>query len=95
MPITNSDKPNVGTPETYLEIGSGYSFLIGGIYKLIIGAASLGGITNIAKIASFEVWDTITTTWASETRTWDDCLSLFDGFNKPSTSITNTAKPTP
>jgi hypothetical protein len=50
-------------------------------------------ITNSAKVASYETWNTITTTWATETRTWDDCQSLFEGFAKPVTSITNTAKP--
>lgn len=52
-------------------------------------------ITNSAKIASFETWATIPSTWASETRTWDDCVSLFDNISKIVSSITNTAKPTP
>jgi hypothetical protein len=52
-------------------------------------------VTNTAKVASFETWATIPTTWASETRTWDDCQSLFEGFAKPSSAMTNTSKPTP
>jgi hypothetical protein len=50
-------------------------------------------VVNSDKVASFETWATITTTWASETRSWIDCASLLGGFAKPSTSITNTAKP--
>ena len=51
-------------------------------------------ITNTVKVNLAELWSTITTTWASETRTWDDCISLIDNTSKPSTSITNVSKPT-
>lgn len=50
-------------------------------------------ITNTAKVNLAELWSTITTTYASETRTWDDCISLIDNISKPTTSITNVNKP--
>ena len=50
-------------------------------------------LVNATKASGAELWSTITTTWASETRTWDECISLFDGFTKPSTSFTNVSKP--
>ena len=50
MAITNLDKPTVGTPETNLNVGSGYTLLIGGVYKLIIGALNAtAGMTNTSK----------------------------------------------
>jgi hypothetical protein len=49
--------------------------------------------TNASKVSFAELWSTITTTWAAETRTWLDCASLVDNTSKPSTSITNVAKP--
>jgi hypothetical protein len=91
--MINENKPIANSPETYLNIGSGWNLLVGGVYKLIIGALGASGMTNTARVASFETWDTITTTWATESRAWNDCQSLFDGFAKPVTSITNTAKP--
>lgn len=50
-------------------------------------------LANAAKAISYESWDTIITTWASETRTWDEMLSNWDSFAKPSTSLSNVAKP--
>ena len=50
-------------------------------------------IVNTTRPSGAELWSTITTTWASETRTWIDCISLFDGFAKPTTTISNVAKP--
>lgn len=50
-------------------------------------------LTNTAKVSNSEFWSTIATTWATETRTWGDCISVMDGVSKPITSITNTAKP--
>lgn len=52
-------------------------------------------VTNSAKVASFETWNTIPTTWVSETRTWDDCVSLMDNISRTISSITNTVKPIP
>ncbi len=50
-------------------------------------------LTNTTKVSFGELWSTITTTWAAETRTWLDMISLIDNSSKPSTSITNSAKP--
>lgn len=50
-------------------------------------------LTNATKVSSAELWSTITTTWASETRTWLETGSLVDNTSKPTTSITNVAKP--
>ena len=49
--------------------------------------------TNSAKVASFETWATIATTWATETRIWLDCASVIDNAARTSSSITNVAKP--
>ncbi len=56
-------------------------------------AKPTAAIVNSTRPASAELWSTITTTWASETRSWADCVSLFDGFTKPTTTITNVSKP--
>lgn len=50
-------------------------------------------LTNTTKVSFAELWSTITTTWASETRSWVDCISLIDNGSKPTTSITNISKP--
>lgn len=50
-------------------------------------------ITNITRASFAELWSSIPTTWATETRTWLDCISLIDNTAKPTTSITNLAKP--
>lgn len=92
--MINLDKPTTGTPQTELNIGSGYNLLVGGIYKLIVGAAAIASsMTNLTKVSFAELWSTIPTTWASETRTWLDCASIIDNSAKPSTSITNVSKP--
>jgi hypothetical protein len=38
-------------------------------------------------------WATIDTTFATETHTWALVSTLFDNTTKPSTSLTNQAKP--
>lgn len=48
--------------------------------------------TNITRVSSSELWSTITTTWATETRTWEECVSLVTNSSKTSTSLTNIAK---
>mgnify|MGYP001033763401 CR=1 FL=1 len=68
--ITNQDKPTAQNPQTELNIGSGYNLLVGGVYKLVIGALGLGGMTNTSKVSVGETWDTVSTTWATESRTW-------------------------
>jgi hypothetical protein len=50
-------------------------------------------ITNLTKASFAELWSTITTTWATETRTWLDTGSLFDNSAKPTNTITNLSKP--
>ena len=50
-------------------------------------------LANVDRVASYETWATILTTWATETRTWLDMGSIVDNVSKPSTSITNVAKP--
>ena len=92
--MINQDKPNAGTPQTELNIGDAFNLLIGDTYRLIIGAVNpLGGLINTSKIGGAELWSTISTTWASETRTWLDSASLFGNTAKPSSSMTNVSKP--
>lgn len=50
-------------------------------------------MTNVDKVSFAELWSTITTSWASETRTWLDVSSLIDNVSKPTTTITNISKP--
>ena len=91
--MQNLDKPTVGIPETYLNIGDGFHLLVGGVYKLIIGALGTGGMTNTSRVSIGETWGTIASTWASETRDWQSASQLISNTAKPSTSITNFAKP--
>lgn len=91
MAITNQDKPPA-TSDTKLTIGSTYNLLIGGIYNLLIGIGG-GGFTNTSKVSVGETWDTITTSWNTETRTWLAVSQLISNNSKPTTSITNQNKP--
>lgn len=50
-------------------------------------------IANSSKIPTGETWGSILTTWATETQTWGDTASFIDNILKPSTSISNIAKP--
>ena len=94
MAITNQDKPTQGVPQTELNVGSGFNLLVGGVYKLVVGALNAtAGITNASKASIGETWGTIATTWATETRTWLAVSQLVDNTAKPSTSLTNVAKP--
>lgn len=93
MSITNFDKPNTSTSQTELNIGSGFNLLVGGLYRLIIGSAGTGGMTNASKVSIGETWGTITTSWASETRTWLAISQLIGNTSKPTTSLVNQAKP--
>lgn len=49
--------------------------------------------TNTTRASFAELWSTITTTWASETRTWLATGSLMTNSTDVSASITNTVKP--
>lgn len=91
--MINQDKPAVGVPETYLNVGSGFSLIVGGVYQLIVGALGGAGMTNSSKISIGETWATISSTWATEPRTWSAASQLFNNASKPSTSIVNQAKP--
>lgn len=91
--MINQNKPDVGVPETYLEIGSGFNLLIGGIYKLIIGVAGQSGIVNIVKPFQGITWGTIATTWASETDTWQGVSQIIDNTARVVSNITNFNKP--
>lgn len=91
--ITNQDKPTTGVPQTELNIGSGFNLLVGGAYKLIVGALGAAGMTNTSKVSIGETWGTIATTWATETQTWLSASQLIDNATKPTTSITNESKP--
>jgi len=50
-------------------------------------------LTNATKVSFAELWSTITTTWATETRTWDATGSLFSNSSKPTTTLSNINKP--
>jgi hypothetical protein len=91
--MINQSKPTQGTPETTLNIGSGFSLLIGGGYNLIIGAASAFNFLNQTRPVAAVTWDTWDVAWEDETRTWDELSSNFDGFNRPSSSMSNQNKP--
>jgi len=70
MSFTNESKPGAGV-DTKLNVGSGFSLLVGGLYKLITGAND-GGMTNIFKNFK-ERWNTWTLAWDSNTvHSWDD-----------------------
>ena len=44
-------------------------------------------IANTARVSFGETWATITTTWASETRDWQETGSLFDNVSISSDTI--------
>ena len=93
MAITNQDKPAVNTPQTELNIGDGYNLLVGGVYRLIVGALSLVGMTNSAKVSVGETWATVSTSWASETQTWLGVSQLITNTTRTASSIVNFNKP--
>lgn len=91
--MQNLDKVNPSTPETYLNVGDGFNLLVGGTFKLIVGALGLGGMTNFMKASIGTTWSTWTTAWDDETKTWDELLQLLENDTKTITSITNNPKP--
>ena len=91
--MINQDKVNPQVPQTELNIGSGFNLLVGGTFKLIIGALGLGGMTNAAKASIGETWGSIATSWASETQNWEEASQLISNSARTSSSITNQAKP--
>lgn len=50
-------------------------------------------LSNTTKVVQYETWDSNTTTWDSETRNWNQMGTIWDNIDKPTTSITNIAKP--
>ena len=50
-------------------------------------------IANATKIDIGESWSSITTTYASETRQWQQFVSLIDNVSRVTSSISNVAKP--
>lgn len=50
-------------------------------------------ITGITKVLNYITWNTNTTTWNTETRTWNEMQTNMTGTTKPTTTITNLAKP--
>ena len=50
-------------------------------------------LLNSAKVSIGETWDSIITTWATETRTWEAVSKLIENSTKISSSITNEVKP--
>lgn len=91
--MINQDKPNVGTPETYLNVGDGFQLLVGGLFRLITGALGTGGMTNIIRPSQGETWGTVASTWATEDETWLGISQLIDNITKPSSTMTNLSKP--
>jgi len=73
--MINKDKPSNSTP-VYLNVGSGFTFLVGGGYRLLINSIS-GAFVNKDKASIGETWATISTTYATETRTWLAVSQLF------------------
>jgi hypothetical protein len=91
--MINQDKPDVGIPQTELNIGSGYNLLVGGVFKLVVGALGNVGLINTSKVSVGETWGSITSTWATESRTWLAASQLFTNPSKPTNSLTNESKP--
>lgn len=50
-------------------------------------------VENASKVSNEETWDSNTTTWDTETRTWDEMGSQISNTSKPTTTMTNVAKP--
>ena len=54
---------------------------------------SAPSFTNITKVISGELWSTITTSWATETRSWLDMVSDMTNTSRVTSSLTNIVKP--
>lgn len=52
-----------------------------------------GSLANGTRIVSYETWASIPTTWTTETRTWDETATIMTNGTKPTSSMTNVAKP--
>jgi len=89
--MINKDKPSNSTP-VYLNVGSGFTFLVGGGYRLLINSIS-GAFLNQNKASIGATWGAISSTWATEPDTWLAASQLIGNTAKPSTSFTNESKP--
>jgi len=50
-------------------------------------------ITNIVQPNRGTSWDDNLTAWQNENRSWDETGEIMDNVSRPSSSITNQAKP--
>jgi len=50
-------------------------------------------LVNATKVLGGETWDSNPNTWLAETRTWDESGTLWTNGTRPSSTITNQAKP--
>ena len=92
--MINESKPVIENPQTYLNVGSGFSLLVGNTFRLIVGALGAGGgLINSAKVSTGETWATISTSWATEPRTWEAVSQLISNSARVSSAMTNQAKP--
>lgn len=71
--ITNTPIKKLGD-YTFDEIGSFSVEQVGGVEF----SRQFTPVTNTTKVSFAELWSTIITTWATETRTWGDTGSLID-----------------
>jgi hypothetical protein len=73
MAITNTSIKQLGD-YTFNEIGSFSVEQLAGVSF----NRQFTPVTNTSKVSIGETWGSITTSWASETRTWLDCSALID-----------------
>lgn len=76
MAITNTSIKKLGD-YTFDEIGSFSLDQVGGVSF----DRQFSPMDNTDKVSNAETWATITTTWASETRSWLDMSSLIDNLS--------------
>ena len=50
-------------------------------------------LVNATKVLGGETWDSNPNTWLAEARTWDESGTLWTNGARPSSTITNQAKP--
>lgn len=50
-------------------------------------------LANTTKINIGETWDSILSTWATESRTWDMMASIISNATRISSSMTNVVRP--
>lgn len=73
MPITNTPIKQL-QDYTFDEIGTFSPAQLAGVAM----NQQFTPVTNISRVKSYETWETVDTTWATETRTWLDMGSLMD-----------------